>query len=940
MLFLNPWLLVGLVGATIPVIIHLVRQQAAKPIEWGAMRFLIDTISMRRRRMEWEDLLLMAARCLLLGLLALALARPFIPPDSKVPWLFVLPSAMIGIALLGGSFVLSNGKARWIVRGIAIALLLASASLVMLERFLNLKRFEASGRRDVALVIDASASMELVRNGKTVFQQAVEEARQLVKEAPNGTAFSVVLGGPAPEAKTATPLTHRADVLGVLDKLAPIGGTFRAHDALGMATLGLAEGTNASKEIIVFTDSQRAGWRFDNPSAWDDLESAWKAMPSKPKLLLRNFGAPTPFRNIALTGMEMSRSLVGTDRELVMRLTVENTGSVAVTPSPVLMEIDGKKTGESPVGLLVPGQTEIVEFRHRFTRAGPQVVEARIESKDDLSGDNHLDQVVTVRDKLPVLLVDGNPAGSFFDRATGYSALALAPSTGLIADKKADKSFLMDPRVVAAANLTEVDLEDTAVVVLADVPRLPAAIATRLATKVAEGCGLLVIAGPRAESAFYNTWESFDGPLLPLPIGDESVDANGISPTASTFVHEAMKLFGKKSDLEDARVKRWRKTGKPNTGGIQGAAYSNGDAFLATRSYGNGRSVLVTCAFDGRSGNLPAKRAFVPFIHELVTWAAGGGVDLNVTSAWSPMVALNSDGGGLSATYYRSIERREKPAFQRVDPAVDFDWKNDSPGKDMPNDRFSVEWKGSITAPTSGNYFIEAEAADSVIVKIGNHFSIQGNRSDKKPERLTLEAGKPLTITVNYQDNGGEAWVHLYWTPPGDVRQIIPSSAFQPQKTDASLLKAIDPRGLPRQATIQAGRRGSELTIAGAALPGVYKVAVGTVLDKVIPGIQDGTLPVVVMRDAGESHFENMNKEDIALIRKRVDLLLPRSAADTLGILQGKGFGREIWKMLAIAAFILFLIESFLARWVSKSRRTAENVRVEFSESTIWRSRK
>ena len=73
MLFLNPWLLAGLVGVSIPIIIHLVRQQAAKPIDWGAMRFLFDTLAIRRRRMQWEDLLLMAARCLLLGLLALAL---------------------------------------------------------------------------------------------------------------------------------------------------------------------------------------------------------------------------------------------------------------------------------------------------------------------------------------------------------------------------------------------------------------------------------------------------------------------------------------------------------------------------------------------------------------------------------------------------------------------------------------------------------------------------------------------------------------------------------------------------------------------------------------------------------------------------------------------------------------------------------------------------
>ena len=53
------------------MIVHLLRRQAAKPVDWGAMRFLMDTLSERRRRMEWEDLLLMAARCLLLALAAL-----------------------------------------------------------------------------------------------------------------------------------------------------------------------------------------------------------------------------------------------------------------------------------------------------------------------------------------------------------------------------------------------------------------------------------------------------------------------------------------------------------------------------------------------------------------------------------------------------------------------------------------------------------------------------------------------------------------------------------------------------------------------------------------------------------------------------------------------------------------------------------------------------
>lgn len=244
-----------------------------------------------------------------------------------------------GIALFGGSFVLGSVKARWLIRVVASALLLAAAGLVMMEKFLNLKRFEASGRRDIALVIDASASMELTSDGKSHFQRAVEEAKQLVKQAPNGTAFSVVLGG-----------------------------TFRAHDALGIAPLGLAEGTNASKKIVVFTDSQRSGWRFENPAAWDGLESAWKAMPSKPKLLLRDFGAPKAYHNLSVSSLELSRPLVATDRELVLRETVENTGTEAITPGPVVMEIEGKQTGESPVGLLVAGQKETVEFRRHRPR--------------------------------------------------------------------------------------------------------------------------------------------------------------------------------------------------------------------------------------------------------------------------------------------------------------------------------------------------------------------------------------------------------------------------------------------------------------------------------------------------------------------------------------------------------------------------------------------
>ncbi len=87
----------------------------------------------------------------------------------------------------------------------------------------------------------------------------------------------------------------------------------------------------------------------------------------------------------------------------------ENTGTEAVTPGPVTLEMDGESSAEAPVGLLLPAQRETLEFRHHFKKAGPTVVTARIDAKDDLSADDRLDQAVSVRGTLPVLLIIGVP---------------------------------------------------------------------------------------------------------------------------------------------------------------------------------------------------------------------------------------------------------------------------------------------------------------------------------------------------------------------------------------------------------------------------------------------------------------------------------------------------------------------------------------------------
>ena len=76
MSFLNPFLLFGMAAIGIPVIIHLLNKRKFQHVQWAAMRFLKVSVEQNRRRLKIEDYILLLLRCLLLILLAIALARP------------------------------------------------------------------------------------------------------------------------------------------------------------------------------------------------------------------------------------------------------------------------------------------------------------------------------------------------------------------------------------------------------------------------------------------------------------------------------------------------------------------------------------------------------------------------------------------------------------------------------------------------------------------------------------------------------------------------------------------------------------------------------------------------------------------------------------------------------------------------------------------------
>jgi hypothetical protein len=75
-IWLNAWALIGLAGVALPVLIHLLARGHAKTYRFPSLRFLDTSRLLPTRRSRVQDPFLLALRCAIVALAALALAQP------------------------------------------------------------------------------------------------------------------------------------------------------------------------------------------------------------------------------------------------------------------------------------------------------------------------------------------------------------------------------------------------------------------------------------------------------------------------------------------------------------------------------------------------------------------------------------------------------------------------------------------------------------------------------------------------------------------------------------------------------------------------------------------------------------------------------------------------------------------------------------------------
>jgi len=598
--------------AVIPLVIHMLRRQKSVPVAWGAMQFLLETPLKARRRRSIDNWLLMLIRMGILVLLAFALARPMVK---------------------GNSFVSSTPM-------------------------------------DVAVVIDHSFSMgrrgagDAGGNG-TLFDEGVKVAEKLAAILPSSASVSVVIAEHSP--KTITPLpiplnssnmggdkTARGEWATVLQQLRAMKpGITDANipQAVEAATEVVTRGRNLRKMVLVLSDEQRSNWGIGSDSQWQaaliGARAGGGAIGGIPIYAMK-IDTPPSMPNVSVSSIAVQPAFIGVHRPAQITATIVNTGTTELSGIPVQLTIDGRPIATRQLPSLAPGHSNTMGFDEYFPEAGSHWVRVKADVVDGLEGDNAATAAVNVSPQLPVLLVDGELSREKTARDAACLLFAMQP-----VDPRVDPSSgggLVMPRVISVADIDAARLEDYPIVILDDVPSLPAAAVARLTEYVQRGHGLWIILGPRTRERFVNgiLGKSLIFPATvkgPVQAGRGSVEGgnahNPAPPEAAGVVagggvgidvkdpeHPALTAItaAQRNAFSGTGVfKWWSMAMKPEMRAV--LATTTGDAVMTDMALGSagGRVIVWTTPasdLDGGWNNLAVVPNFTPLVNETLFYLA------------------------------------------------------------------------------------------------------------------------------------------------------------------------------------------------------------------------------------------------------------------------------------------------------------------------------
>jgi beta-glucosidase len=152
--------------------------------------------------------------------------------------------------------------------------------------------------------------------------------------------------------------------------------------------------------------------------------------------------------------------------------------------------------------------------------------------------------------------------------------------------------------------------------------------------------------------------------------------------------------------------------------------------------------------------------------------------------AWAdgavPMVAVPSgclrpgDPGkpaaGLNADYYDNPNLDGEPRLSRIDPTVDWVWKDTTPLTGQWGDPFSVRWSGFLVPPVGGTYRLGVNGHNAYKLYLDGKLLVEAEGIHHPlltSAAVRLRAGHPYRLQLDFVSRGLDPQVQLLWAPPG-----------------------------------------------------------------------------------------------------------------------------------------------------------------------------
>lgn len=593
MWFVHPGILAAAaILMTLPVIIHLINRRRYRREAWAATMFLERAHQRSRRRIRMDHWLLLVLRTLVLAILGVTLARPY----------------------------LTSSASAW------------------------------SGARsavDRVLILDDSLSMHARHvDGTTSFGSARSAALKVLSAMQPGDGATVLTASTPVRAHSDRPVHDASALIAQIESLECGWGQTDLAAAMTKAGELLSHGRAApgGREIYIITDMTLASMPTEPISSRSGIGAD--------RIVLVDVG-PSQRENLSIAALHADASIIGTRLPLRVRVDVSNHGDDAVESADVQIVVDGRIERTLSAGPLAPRSTMTVSADVSFENAGPHVMTAVLAgatNQDVLPADDSRYQAIDVPERLAVLLVEGSPDAAISDRSLFYYRVALETLS------HGDGDGFVHARTITPSELESELLSEHRVVVLGDVQELSETSWRRLRRFVRAGGGLVMLLGEQADAEHYNRFafnthagmrvpveesvadtEASDAiddrlPLANIQLGDtvRSDDAAaGIMFKAWSPDHPLSSDFAGRDDggLTQAVVRLYRRL--LSAGGDAAAgrnvilSFSNDEPALIGEAYGAGRVFVVATGLNMAQSTLPSKPDFVPFVFAITGRAAG-----------------------------------------------------------------------------------------------------------------------------------------------------------------------------------------------------------------------------------------------------------------------------------------------------------------------------